>query len=324
MRWLLNLAYMTTGGYPDRVPPAHLIPPAAFASAEDVGRFVDVAPQAGLDLSRLGRRRHRRRLRRRRPLRRRDVEQRPLRRPCTSSAATATARSSERASDARPGRSAGRPEHHAGRLQQRRLPGHPRRCAARGWSPQRKSLLRNNCDGTFTDVTAASGLARPATSTQTAVWTDVNNDGFARPVRRQRESRGAIVPEQGATARSRTSRRAAGVDRPGFTKGVAAADYDNDGWPDLYVSNFGGANVLYRQQPRRHVHRHRASRPACPGRGRGLRPGSSTTTTTAGRTSSPTSYFTSVDESARTYLELPHNATTLKLYKNLATAASWT
>ena len=49
VRWLLNLAYMTTGGYPDRVPPAHLIPPAAFASAEDVGRFVDVAPQAGLD-----------------------------------------------------------------------------------------------------------------------------------------------------------------------------------------------------------------------------------------------------------------------------------
>ncbi len=31
-----------------------------------------------------------------------------------------------------------------------------------GWElAQRKSLLRNNCDGTFTDVTAASGLATP-------------------------------------------------------------------------------------------------------------------------------------------------------------------
>ena len=48
-----------------------------------------------------------------------------------------------------------------------------------GWElPQRKSLLRNNCDGTFTDVTAASGLAEPATSTQTAAWADINNDGL--------------------------------------------------------------------------------------------------------------------------------------------------
>ena len=47
-----------------------------------------------------------------------------------------------------------------------------------GWEeiPQRKSLLRNNCDGTFTDVTVASGLATPTTS-QTAVWTDIDNDG---------------------------------------------------------------------------------------------------------------------------------------------------
>ncbi len=28
VRWLLNLAYMTIGRYPDKVPPAYLIPPA--------------------------------------------------------------------------------------------------------------------------------------------------------------------------------------------------------------------------------------------------------------------------------------------------------
>jgi hypothetical protein len=43
-------------------------------------------------------------------------------------------------------------------------------------SPQRKSLLRNNGNGTFTDVTAASGLAT-LTATQAAVWVDVDNDG---------------------------------------------------------------------------------------------------------------------------------------------------
>src|SRR5262249_50887757 len=38
VRWLLNLAYMMAGKYPDRVPPQVLIPPGAFQSTEDVGR----------------------------------------------------------------------------------------------------------------------------------------------------------------------------------------------------------------------------------------------------------------------------------------------
>src|SRR5208282_1181984 len=47
-----------------------------------------------------------------------------------------------------------------------------------GWEfPQRRSLLRNNCNGTFTDVTAGSGLEQP-TSSQAAVWADINNDGL--------------------------------------------------------------------------------------------------------------------------------------------------
>jgi hypothetical protein len=37
----------------------------------------------------------------------------------------------------------------------------------------------------------------------------------------------------------------AGLGRPGYAMGVCAADYDNDGFADLYVSNFG-PNVLYR------------------------------------------------------------------------------
>lgn len=57
--------------------------------------------------------------------------------------------------------------------------------------PPRAMLLRNNHDGTFTDVTAKAGVAN---------------------------------------------------ERWGF--GVAVGDYDNDGWPDLYVANFG-KNRLY-------------------------------------------------------------------------------
>lgn len=37
----------------------------------------------------------------------------------------------------------------------------------------------------------------------------------------------------------------AGVEYPGFAMGGAVGDYNNDGWPDIYVTCFG-ANVLYR------------------------------------------------------------------------------
>ena len=48
-----------------------------------------------------------------------------------------------------------------------------------GWEfPMRNSLLRNNADGTFTDVTVESGLASPAYPTPTASWADYDNDGF--------------------------------------------------------------------------------------------------------------------------------------------------
>jgi enediyne biosynthesis protein E4 len=38
---------------------------------------------------------------------------------------------------------------------------------------------------------------------------------------------------------------AAGLTRKGWGMGVSVADYDNDGWQDIYVSGYGG-NVLYR------------------------------------------------------------------------------
>src|SRR5712692_3110872 len=39
--------------------------------------------------------------------------------------------------------------------------------------------------------------------------------------------------------------QSAGLTRKGWGMGVAVADFDNDGWQDLYVTGYGG-NVLYR------------------------------------------------------------------------------
>ena len=48
IRWLLNLAYMTLGEYPQKVPAAYRIPLDRYRSATTVGRFRNVAKQVGL------------------------------------------------------------------------------------------------------------------------------------------------------------------------------------------------------------------------------------------------------------------------------------
>ena len=48
-RWLLNLASMAVGDWPDKVPERWRIRPETFASDEDFPRFVDIAPQLGLN-----------------------------------------------------------------------------------------------------------------------------------------------------------------------------------------------------------------------------------------------------------------------------------
>ncbi len=47
-QWLLNVAYMTVGRHPQDVPAEYLIPPAAFESEASFPKFVDVAASAGV------------------------------------------------------------------------------------------------------------------------------------------------------------------------------------------------------------------------------------------------------------------------------------
>ena len=114
-----------------------------------------------------------------------------------------------------------------------------------GWeAANRKSLLRNNCDGTFTDVTDASGLGKTVTSTQTAVWADIDNDGYLDLFIGNENAPSQLFRNRGDGTFEDIS-HSAGIDKTAFTKGLAAADYDNDGFVDFYVSNVTGANFLY-------------------------------------------------------------------------------
>src|SRR5580704_1581607 len=46
--WLLNIAYMTLGEHPDKVPPQYLLPAGLFRSKAEVAPFENVALRAGL------------------------------------------------------------------------------------------------------------------------------------------------------------------------------------------------------------------------------------------------------------------------------------
>jgi hypothetical protein len=114
-----------------------------------------------------------------------------------------------------------------------------------GWEfPIRKSLLRNNCDGTFTDVTEKSGLGGTPAPTQTAAWADIDNDGYLDLFIGNENAPSQLFRNKGDGTFADIS-HAAGIDKTAFSKGVVAADYDQDGYVDFYVSNFEGANFLY-------------------------------------------------------------------------------
>lgn len=122
-----------------------------------------------------------------------------------------------------------------------------------GWeTPYPLSLLRNRGDGTFEDVTLKAGLGEPIAS-QSAAWGDYDLDGdLDLYVAGEYHDRNATPLNHNRLYRNegdgtfRNVAEAAGVINQAWAKGVAWGDYDDDGRPDLYVSNMNGFNRLYR------------------------------------------------------------------------------
>lgn len=138
----------------------------------------------------------------------------------------------------------------------------------------RSILYHNNGDGTFTDVTQKAGVSAPGWSTS-AVWFDYDNDGlldlfvcgmisYDKPHNiycGAPELRAYCMPTAYPPAVSRlfhnngdgtftdVSHRA-GIDIPGKAWGVVAADINNDGWMDLFVSNDKVPNFLFANRGR--------------------------------------------------------------------------
>lgn len=109
------------------------------------------------------------------------------------------------------------------------------------------SMLLNLGNGAFRDVTEEAGLLTYA-PTQTAVFADFNLDGWIDLFIGNESSSMRAYPSEfylnngDGTFRNVTNR--IGVNTQIFVKGVTTGDINNDGWPDLYLSNYRGANML--------------------------------------------------------------------------------
>src|ERR1700733_8876212 len=254
-RWLLNIAYMTIGGYPDKVPPALLIPHLDQDSAADkVKPFREAAGDLGLnkhrnlaggaivdDFNNDGYL---------------DVvtscwdldDSMHYYRNNGDGTFTDVSKSSG-LSVIRGGLNMIQADYNND--------GYTDILVLRGaWlgqmGKQPVTLLRNNGDGTFTDVTVESGILS-LHPTQTATWADFNNDGLV-DLFIGNETLSAADPNpselfinNGDGTFTEVAGQA-GCAKTFFMKGVISGDYNKDGWPDIFISGLDGRKMLLKNK----------------------------------------------------------------------------
>lgn len=245
VRWLLNLAHMTLGEYPDKVDPRYVIQLDRFFNSEfDIGRFRDIGHIVGVN-----------RLNQAGGAIMDDFDNDGLLDLVTTAAdpnrSMAVYRNTGEGTFEDCGKTAGVEDQLGGLncvqtdydndgLMDVFIP--------RGaWMniPIRPSLLRNDGKFHFTDVTEEAGLMNPGNS-NTALWADYDNDGWLdlfvpcerQPSRLYRNLGNGTFKE--VTHESGISR----TDQS-FAKGANWIDYDNDDFPDLFVNFYGGVAQLF-------------------------------------------------------------------------------
>ena len=110
------------------------------------------------------------------------------------------------------------------------------------------SLLKNNGDGTFTDVTISANIYSEH-PTQTASWGDFNNDGWLDLFIGNESAEGfnhisELYQNNGDGTFSDVA-QAHNINAIGFIKAVIWGDINNDGFLDLYISRLGEPNLLF-------------------------------------------------------------------------------
>lgn len=127
-------------------------------------------------------------------------------------------------------------------------------CGPRGLPFSRNILYRNNGDGTFTDVSTESGITAPDQNySLSPIVIDANNDGWPDIYVACDQTPSLLyINQRDGTFKEEGVLRGVALDENGKAlsgMGVTAADYDGDGFIDLFRTNFSDERVtLYRNR----------------------------------------------------------------------------
>ncbi|MEO8068612.1 MAG: VCBS repeat-containing protein, partial [Flavobacteriales bacterium] len=250
-RWMINIAYMTLGEHPSNVPAKWLIPMDALGTKEDFPRFTDIAGTLGLDVDGLSG-----------GVCSEDFNGDGMIDILASSwdlhsqvrffAGSTDGGFTEHTAEAGiTGITGALNMIHADYDNDGDADVLMLRGAWRVPGDQPNSLLRNNGDGTFEDVTKAAGLLS-FHPTQTAAWADYDRDGHLDLFIGNETDKGNPHPcelfHNNGNGTFTDVAEIAGVNVSAFIKSCAWGDVNNDGYPDLYLSNLLGSNFLFMNQ----------------------------------------------------------------------------
>ena len=130
---------------------------------------------------------------------------------------------------------------------------HKSYCTPESYKGASLELWHNNGNGTFTDVTKQAGLYDPTSKSLGIAILDANQDGWpdiavsndTEPNKLYINNRNGTFTERGIPEGIAYSED--GVARAGM--GIAAADYDQSGYPSLLITNFSNQMIaLYQNQ----------------------------------------------------------------------------
>ena len=249
VRWLLNVAHMTAGTFPEGVPSEYRLPETVVREEHAIARFRDVAVELGVDTFSLAG-----------GALMEDMDGDGWLDLVTSSIGPcepmAYFHNEGDGTFADWSERTGVGQHlgglnfiHADENGDGRLDLFLLRGAWLGpdFGRQRNTLLRQEPDGSFVDATVAAGLGDSTLPCLAADFGDYDNDGDLDLFVAHEEFQDALFQNQGDGTYLDVA-RAAGIDSPGHSKGVVFGDYDNDGWLDLFISNLGQRNLLYHNE----------------------------------------------------------------------------
>ncbi|MDA1053389.1 MAG: CRTAC1 family protein [Planctomycetota bacterium] len=240
-RWLLNIAYMTLAEYPQGVPQQYLIPPEYFQSEVEFPRFENVAPKLGLDTyNQAG------------GVIVDDFDNDDYLDILTSSSNPNTQtrffRNNRDGTFTDRTKEAGLTGMYGGlNMVQADYDndGNLDVLILRGawhheFGNRPNSLLRNNGNATFTDMTFEAGLGERHYPTKTASWADYDNDGNLDLFIGNEDSREFDAPCQlfrnNGNGTFTDVAAQAGVQSRVYSMATVWGDYDNDRYPDLYLA----------------------------------------------------------------------------------------